>query len=212
MFNEDNTPREYLESGDGACIMYHAVAKRDDLNINERIESVTLGNLRPGYGCDPHIARYIAMIDGREIGTVHWHDGDRRNGWELHTAEPPLRFADTLDAIKVECIHYADSQGWFEPTVEATTATNKARGVSTVPPTLPTVSKQPKCVDGTWRGHDWQDIGEVKDENGLAIEHDECTRCYAVRISTHDPQRGWTRRRYADIETRKAHDSEINGD
>ena len=33
MFNEDNTPREYLESGDGACIMYHAVAKRDDLNI-----------------------------------------------------------------------------------------------------------------------------------------------------------------------------------
>ena len=33
MFNETNTPREYMETGDAACIMYHACAKRDDLNI-----------------------------------------------------------------------------------------------------------------------------------------------------------------------------------
>ena len=69
-----------------------------------------------------------------------------------------------------------------------------------LPATLPVVSKQPKCVDGTWRGHDWKDIGESLDERGHVIGHDECQRCYAVRINSHDPQGGWTRFRYASIE------------
>ena len=57
-------------------------------------------------------------------------------------------------------------------------------------------AKQPKCVDGTWRGHDWQDIGERTDADGRTIGRDKCDKCNRERVSTIDPQFGWTRYQY----------------
>ena len=57
-------------------------------------------------------------------------------------------------------------------------------------------AKQPKCKDGTWRGHDWRDIGESSDESGRTIGRDKCNKCDCLRHSTIDPQFGWTRYEY----------------
>ena len=58
-------------------------------------------------------------------------------------------------------------------------------------------AKQPKCKDGTWRGHDWQDIGEsIDEETGRTVGRDKCDKCDCLRVSTIDPQHGWTRYEY----------------
>ena len=115
------TPRKGgARTGADGTAYFMTQGEAEQIASGGRVKQVKLAD--PGF--DDDAPRYELQVDGRTVGTAHWHfDTDFnmrtgkpklfRRGWRLETGEDRPRFGRNLAALKVEAVLSAHCQGWF---------------------------------------------------------------------------------------------------